>query len=81
MCWAKSITLMAKSVRGAMADRDKSRIFAMQKSHKLNSCNHNKYKNPPIREDRRVFLCRQAMFPLAYQRSVFTQKEGHALAA
>lgn len=29
---------MAKSVRGAMADRDKSRIFAVQKAHNLNSC-------------------------------------------
>ena len=54
-CGAKSIALMAK-VRGAIADRDKIRIFATQEAHKLNSCNHNKYKNPPIREDRRVFM-------------------------
>lgn len=37
-CGAKSITLMAKSVRGAMAYMDKNRIFAVQKAHKLNSC-------------------------------------------
>lgn len=29
---------MAKSVRGAMAYMDKSRIFAVQKAHNLNSC-------------------------------------------
>lgn len=71
---------------------NESRIFTMQEAHKLNSCNHNKYKNPPIREDRRVFyvgkffgvgkrcfLCRQTF--LASHRSVSTQKEGHALAA
>lgn len=35
---AKSIALMAKSVQGAVADRDKSRTFAVQRSHNLNSC-------------------------------------------
>lgn len=35
---AKSIALVAKSVRGAMADRNKSRIFAEQKARNLNSC-------------------------------------------
>lgn len=40
MCWAKSITLMAKSVRGAMAYMDKNRIFAVQKAHKLNSASY-----------------------------------------
>ena len=45
-----------------MFGRNKSHVFATQEAHKLNSCNHNKYKNPPIREDRRVFLCRQAVF-------------------
>lgn len=29
MCWAKSIALTAKSVRGAIAYMDKSRIFAV----------------------------------------------------
>ena len=38
-----------------MFGRNKSRIFATQETHKLNSCNHNKHKNPTIREDRRVF--------------------------
>ena len=37
-CGAKSIALMAKSVRGAMAYMDKNRIFSVQKAHKLNSC-------------------------------------------
>ncbi len=38
-----------------MFGRNKSRIYAKQEAHKLNSCNHNKYQNPPIREDRRFF--------------------------
>ena len=39
-CGAKSIALMAKSVRGAMAYMDKNRIFAVQKAHKLNSASY-----------------------------------------
>lgn len=78
-----------------MADRDKSRIFAVQKAHNLNSCilisNNLSKTRPSVRTGgffcvgkffgvgKRCFLCRQTF--LASYRSVSTQNEGQALGA